>query len=99
MTIEQRKIKEFREKFLYWVVLGSTLNDGSELRWNVGDGKLPNIEDIESFLLQTILETREEVCKELIPEEMPESEEPYLSWENGFNKCRQEIINKSKEII
>lgn len=40
----------FDKEFLYWVVMGSTLNNGSELRWNVGDGKMPNINTIKDFI-------------------------------------------------
>lgn len=47
----QELLKQFDEKFLYWVVLGSTLNDGSELRWNVGDDQMPSIKEVKKFLL------------------------------------------------
>ena len=57
---ETETLKMFDEKFLYWVVLGSTLNDGSELRWNVGEGKLPNIEAIKDFLLTQLRLARSE---------------------------------------
>lgn len=53
-------LKEFDEKFLYSVVLGSTLNDGSELRWNVGDGKMPSIDNIKSFLQEKLAQVRQE---------------------------------------
>lgn len=48
-TLQQESDKDFDEKFLYWVILGSTLNNGSELRWNVGDGRMPDIDKIKSF--------------------------------------------------
>lgn len=51
--------KSFDKKFLYWVVLGSTLNDGSELRWNVGEGKMPDIKAIKAFISQAIAEVVE----------------------------------------
>jgi hypothetical protein len=61
MTIEQKKIKEFREKFTY-----SGRNQADQLDVIFKSCVYPN--DIESFILQTIKETREEVCKELIQE-------------------------------
>lgn len=54
MTYEQIE-KEFEKQFLYTVVLGSTLNDGNALRWNVGDGKMPDIDKIKSFLKQSFI--------------------------------------------
>ena len=63
LSAEQDK---FAEKFLCWVVLGSTLNDGSELRWNVGDGKLPNIEKVKSFLLASNARIRLQTLQEVI---------------------------------
>lgn len=55
MTPLQNKIEEakkrFDEKFLYWVVLGSTLNDGSELGFTM---ECRRIEKIKSFLEQEL---------------------------------------------
>ena len=62
LSAEQEK---FEEEFLYWVVLGSTLNDGSELRWNVGDGRLPNIKKIKSFLLASNARIRLQTLQEV----------------------------------
>jgi len=53
--------KKFDEKFLYWVVLGSTLNDGSELRWNVGEGKMPDIKSIKSFIRSLLSSQAQEI--------------------------------------
>ncbi len=47
------QMAKFEEKFLYWVVLGSTMNGGSELRWNVGEDEMPSIEKIKSYLAQS----------------------------------------------
>ena len=57
--------KRFDEKFLYWVVLGSTLNDGSELRWNVGEGKMPDIDVIKSFISEERKRAQTELIKGL----------------------------------
>jgi len=63
----QSILKEFDEKFVYWVVLGSTLNDGSERRWKK-EGQQP--QEIISFLEQAIKDAKEEERKKFIKNEI-----------------------------
>lgn len=50
-------IKEFENRFIYWVVLGSTLNDGSEMRW-IRENQQPK--EIIDFLSEAISQTQKE---------------------------------------
>jgi len=54
MTDYTEKIKEFDEKFTYWVALGSTLKDGSVRRFNFGENKDPR--EIRDFISTSIQE-------------------------------------------
>lgn len=66
MTKHSEALKRFEKQFCYWVVLGSTLKDGSKLEWNVPDGKIPNINKIKAFLLQELERRDGEWEKELV---------------------------------
>ena len=48
------------------------------------------------WLKPAIDQIRLETLKEVLPEEM-RIEEQYISFQAGFNNCRQEIINKAKD--
>lgn len=68
-------LKEFDDKFLYWVVLGSTMNDGSELRWNVGEDQMPSIEKIKSFILLALSSQRKQIAEWLLQQVDGEDEQ------------------------
>ena len=82
----QSILKEFDEKFVYWVVLGSTLYDGSERRWKK-ERQQP--QEIISFLEQAIKDAKEEERKKLIDK---------LSLIEGFTQIK-ERYGKAKDLI
>lgn len=91
LSAEQEK---FEEEFLYWVILGSTLNDGSELRWNVGDGKLPN----QRVRLQTLQEVQG-MCEEM-KESCPEKSHTHHKPEKwAYNVALSALQEKLSAII
>jgi len=103
-------IKEFENRFIYWVVLGSTLNDGSEMRWS-RENQQPK--EIIDFLSEAISQTQKEAYEKGRLETIKEIEEklpekiitvftiPMQTWrKGGFNDCLKEvqsILNQLKD--
>ena len=88
-------LKEFRERFPQ--IMKDLLDE--EIK------KYPNITNeywlaIEEFILKAIDQTREETIM-AIPEEMKHNSETdseeSKTWIDGFNNCRNQILNKLKK--
>ena len=72
-------IKEFENRFIYWVVLGSTLNDGSEMRWS-RENQQPK--EIIDFLSEAISQTQKEAYEKGRLETIKE----IVDWIEGYIK-------------
>ncbi len=84
--------KEFEEKFLYWVVLGSTLNDGSIRRFKAVE---PDAEEVIKFissrqisLIKMIMEMVESGKKEVYFLNYKED-----SIENAENRGNNQVLD------
>lgn len=95
--ILQKNREEFDEEFVYWVVLGSTLNDGSERRWKkVGQ----NPQEILDWYTKSI----KELLYSLYEGENTHREEQLsfssdAIFDRGYNQAKQDTLNRLKSII
>lgn len=83
----ERKIKEFKEKFLYYVVLGSTMNDGNALRFKRVE---PDGDEVVAFLRTALEEQKAEVI-EMLDEMAFENDDGYkvellINWDEAKKK-------------
>jgi len=79
--------KEFDDEFLYWVVLGSTLNDGSKQKWNVRDGEMPDFKKIKRFISKAISQSKSDTRREIREEIIQKLE------------IQKNVLEKSREIV
>jgi hypothetical protein len=103
-------IKEFENRFIYWVVLGSTLNDGSEMRWS-RENQQPK--EIIDFLSEAISQTQKEAYEKGRLETIKEIVDLIDKWDcsdivrgddvwinkEALLKAVKSILNQLKEII
>ena len=93
-------IEEFNKQFVYWVVLGSTLKDGSVKRFRFNVSEDEQIENILNWLKQKLSDLEQSTREKLMSEQGANSMCEY--WykkgkDEALQEVRENIENKKKE--
>jgi len=96
----QRRLEEFDKQFVYSVLLGSTLNDGSVQRFKFGESAdRKNIKDFLSTSIQEAEQEMNNLINEKVADERDKAEKHYQEEQDDYSQGYYMAMNTMMKFL